>query len=317
MNISICITTFNEEATITSLLDSLLSQSKKPDQIIIVDGGSTDKTVEIIRHYQQKDSRIKLLVEKCTRARGRNLSIEIAKGDVIAITDAGCIAKHDWLKKISAPFATSRVDISAGFYTMTGDSSLQKAESIFLGVTPRNFGIKFLPSTRSMAFTKKAWEEIGGFPEGEGNSAEDTDFNYKAVKMGLKYSRVKDAIVEWGMPESLSGFFKKINEYAKWDARYKIWWHPSQHLASHNIKALLVLIRYLIALSILILSFKYATLPLLIILILIYLIWAFRKIFLEFGDYRVSLWGPVLQTTSDIGVISGFLTGIFAKKKRK
>ena len=110
-----------------------------------------------------------------------------------------------------------------------------------------------------MAFTKKAWEEVGGFPEGGGNSAEDTDFNYKAVKMGLKYSRVKSAIVEWGMPETLSEFFKKINEYAKWDARYKIWWHPSQRLASHNIKSLLILFRYSVGLSLLILNISMHT----------------------------------------------------------
>ncbi|MGA2910740.1 MAG: glycosyltransferase [Candidatus Microgenomates bacterium] len=313
MNISICITTFNEEGTIAPLLDSLMDQSKKAEQIIIVDGGSTDRTVEIIRHYQQKDSRIKLLVEKCSRAKGRNFGMEIAKGDVIAITDAGCVADKDWLKNLTAPFATGRVDISAGFYKMTGNSYLQKAESVFLGVTSRKFGINFLPSTRSMAFTKKAWEEIGGFPEGKGNSAEDTDFNYKAVKLGLKYSRVKSAEVEWGMPETLKGFFGKIRDYAKWDARYGIWWHPTQRLMSHNIKSLFILVRYVIGLAILILSFEYdLLLPVLIILIFIYFYWAYRKVYLEFGDWKVSLWGPVLQITSDFAVIAGFISGIIS-----
>ena len=89
MNISICITTFNEEGSIGPLLDSLLAQTKKAEEIVIVDGGSTDKTVEIIRHYQKKDRRIKLLTEKCSRAKGRNIGIEIAKNEIIAITDAG------------------------------------------------------------------------------------------------------------------------------------------------------------------------------------------------------------------------------------
>ena len=52
MNISICITTFNEEGSVGALLDSLLDQSLKADEIIVVDGGSTDKTLEIINHYQ-------------------------------------------------------------------------------------------------------------------------------------------------------------------------------------------------------------------------------------------------------------------------
>ena len=129
--------------------------------------------------------------------------------------------------------------------------------------------------------------------------------------------RVKDAIVEWGMPESLNEFFKKINEYAKWDARYKIWWHPSQRLASHNIKALLVLFRYALGLFLLVLGTRYRALPFLIILIFVYLIWAYRKVYLEFGDWKISLWGPALQVTADLAVMEGFLAGIFAKKKRK
>jgi glycosyltransferase involved in cell wall biosynthesis len=310
MNISICITTFNEEATTAPLLDSLLRQSKKPDQLIIVDGGSTDRTVEIIRHYQQKDSRIKLLVEKCSRARGRNLSIEIAKGDIIAMTDAGCIAEPDWLRKLTAPFTTGRIDVAAGFYKMTEETLFQKAESVFLGVRPSKFNHSFLPSTRSIAFTKGIWGEVGGFPESAGGAAEDTVFNYKLIKSAAKISRVKDAIVEWGMPETLNEFFKKVSNYAKGDAKSKIWIFPGKGITSHNIKALLVLFRYVIGLFLLILGIRYGALPFLIILIFAYIIWAFRKVYLEFGDWRISLWGPVLQITADAGVMVGFVSGI-------
>lgn len=311
MNISICITTFNEEGNIGTLIDSLLNQTKKPTEIVIVDGGSKDKTVDIIRHYQKKDSKIKLLVEKCSRAKGRNIGIEIAKSEIIAITDAGCIAHPDWLEEITGPFVHEEVDISAGFYKMIGENPMQKAMSVFLGVMPRNFGINFLPSTRSMAFRKTAWEEVGGFPEGRGNSAEDTDFNYKAVKLGMKYARVKNAIVEWGMPRTIREFRFKIQEYAKWDVRYGIWWHPAKGLASHNIKALSVLLRYLVGFLVLVLSFKFTSLfPILLICLFAYFIWAFRKIYIEFGDYRIAIWGPILQMISDFGVMSGFLSGI-------
>jgi glycosyltransferase involved in cell wall biosynthesis len=310
MNISICITTLNEERTIGVLLDSLLRQSKKPTKIIIVDGGSGDKTVEIIRHYQQKDGRIKLLVEPCSRARGRNLAVEIAKEDIIAMTDAGCIADKNWLKNLTAPFVTGRVDVSAGFYKMVGESSFQKAESVFLGVRPANFNYSFLPSTRSIAFTKKIWEEVGGFPENLEGAAEDTVFNYKLIKAKAKFSRVKDAIVEWGMPASIFNFQFKIFHYAKGDVKSKIWIFPGKNLMSHNIKSLFILFRYLIGITLLVFSLKYhALLPVLIILFLIYLIWAFRKIFLAFGDYRVAFWGPTLQITSDFGVMRGFLAG--------
>lgn len=311
MKTSICITTYNEGENISALLESLINQSKKPDEIVIVDGGSTDKTREIIRHYQKKYSYIKSVFEKCSRAKGRNISVELAKNDVVAITDAGCTADPDWFKNITKPFETGRVDVAAGFYKMVGKTPMQKAESVFLGVTPSKFNVNFLPSTRSMAFRKSAWESVGGFPEGKENSAEDTDFNYKAVKLGLKYSRVKNAIVEWGMPENLKGFFNKIRDYAKWDVKYGIWWHPTQRLMSHNIKAISIILRYVVGFVLLVLGFKYPPLlTCLIILIFLYFFWAYRKVYEEFGNNKISLWGPVIQIVSDIAVITGFISGI-------
>ncbi len=313
MNISICIITLNEEGVIASLLDSLLNQSKKAKEIIIVDGGSKDKTIEIIHHYQKKYGGIKLLVEKSTRAQGRNIGVDIAEGDVIATTDAGCVADKNWLKKITAPFLTGRVDVSAGFYRMTGGSALQKAESVYLGVRPGKFNNRFLPSSRSLAFTKKIWEELGGFPENLEGTVEDTMFNKKLIKTGAKISRVKDATVEWGMPDKLSEFFNKVFGYARGDALTKIWLFPGKGLESHNIKALFIMFRYVLGLTILVLSFKYhVLLPALIVLFLLYLIWAYRKVFLEFGDWKVALWGPIIQITSDMAVIGGFLSGILS-----
>ncbi len=314
MKISICLTTFNEEGSIGSLLESLIVQTKKFDEIIIVDGYSTDKTVEIIRHFQKKDSRIKLLVERCSRARGRNLGIEIAKNEIIVITDAGCVAKRDWIENITKPFIHDNVGVVAGFYDMIGKTNLQKAMSVFLGVTPRKFNINFLPSTRSMAFRKNVWEMVGGFPEKKYNTAEDTDFNYKVVKMGVKYARVKEARVEWGMPESLKEFYLKVRSYANWDIKYGIWWHPVQRLMSHNIKSLTVLGRYVTGIVLLLFSIKYDFLfPIILILLFVYLFWSMRKVHVEFNRVEISLLGPVVQITSDLAVMAGFLSGILGR----
>lgn len=328
MNISICITVLNEEKTIGALLDSLLNQSKKPDEIVIVDGKSKDKTVEIINHYQKRFGKIRLLKENCSRAKGRNLSVEIAKGDVILMTDAGCIASRNWLKNITEPFELNEkeksrcceanqppkliVDIVAGFYKMGVKNNFQKAESVFLGTQPKDFDITFLPSTRSIAFTKQIWEKVGGFPENLTGAAEDTVFNYKLIKAGAKFARVKNAIVEWGMPETVGQFKSKIADYAKGDAKSKIWFFPGKDLASHNIKALSILSRYFLAFIFLAFSIYYRLSPIYwFIGLLGYWSWAFRKVYLVFSDRRVALWGPILQIVSDVGVMSGFLQGIF------
>ena len=314
MNISICITTLNEEESIGRLLDSLLGQTKKPGEIVIVDGGSTDKTVEIINHYQKRFGKIKLLKEKCSRSKGRNLGVEIAKGEIIAMTDAGCVAHDDWLEEITEPFIHREIDVAGGFYHMTGLSSKGKAMQVFLGVTPGRFDINFLPSARSIAFRKSIWEKVGGFPESQNGAAEDTVFNLKLVKNKAKIARVKNAVVEWGMPTGIEDFFYKVFNYAKGDAMSNIWYFPGKGLTSHNIKALSILLRYIAAVFLLFLSLKFDYLfPILLALFLLYLIWSFRKVFLEFGDIRIAVWGPVLQISSDIAVMYGFIKGIIGK----
>ena len=89
IKVSVCITVFNEEKKIAPLLDSLLTQTKKPSEIVVVDGGSNDNTAQIIRHFQKKDKRIRFLVEPGSVAHGRNTGVEVARFPIIAHTDAG------------------------------------------------------------------------------------------------------------------------------------------------------------------------------------------------------------------------------------
>lgn len=315
MNISICITTYNEEKNISSLIDSLLKQTLKPKEIIIVDGGSSDSTLAIIQKYSNKNKFIKFIKAKCSRSEGRNIGIKLAKNEIIAVTDAGCVANKSWLREITHPFTTGVIDISAGFYKMKGRNPVQNAMSVFLGVQPQDFGLNFLPSTRSIAFTKNAWIKVGGFPESRENSAEDTDFNYKAVKIGLNYARVKTAVVEWGMPENFKDFFYKIKEYARWDALHNIWWHPIQRFTSHNIRALSIVLRHVVFLILLLLTFYNRSFsPLFFITFLGYLFYAYCKIYYKLKSAEAAIYGPLLQIVCDFAVIAGFIRGILETK---
>ena len=310
MKTSVCITTFNEEKNIGKLLDSLLRQSLKPAEIIIVDNLSSDKTVQIIRHYQKKDSRIKLWIQPSSRSAGRNYAIEIAKNNIIALTDAGCIADKNWLKNLVAPLNHREVEMVAGFYKMAGETFFQKAAAVFLGVIPDKFDFKFLPSARSMAFKKDVWERLGGFPERLTNTAEDTMFNYLALQNRVKIARVKKAFVEWGMPKTLYDFSHKIFNYAKGDAQSKIWFYSDKSITSHNIKIILIFLRYLIGVVLIVLSQKFYWLsPIILILIFFYILWAFKKVYLVTKSFFSGLWGIMLQFTSDLYAASGFIKG--------
>jgi len=311
MRTSLCLTVINELESIEILFKSISKQTTIPSQMVIVDGGSTDGTIEIIKKYQKKDNRIKLLLTKCTRADGRNLAVDSAQYDIIVMTDAGCVADKYWLERITAPFENKNVDIVAGFYKMVGNTPFQKAASVYLGVLPKDFNARFLPSTRSMAFTRGAYDAVGGFPEDLDDTAEDTVFNINALNEGLVFTRVKNAIVRWGMPQTIGEFSKKVFNYAKGDAKSKIWKHPLPNYTSHNVKVIKLLLRYLMGFSLLILALTYPLLWIAVIPgLIIYSIWAFRKSFSAYGDIRVGLWGILLQYVSDVSVMTGFLRGV-------
>jgi len=314
MKISLVVTVLNEEPSIAALLESIIQQEKKPDEMIIVDGGSNDKTCDIIKSYQKIYKYIILYEFKTTRSEARNIGIQASKGDVIVTTDAGCFAEKHWIKKITEPFKDKKVDLVAGFYEMIGGGSpLRLAMSVYIGITPDRFDDHFLASARSLAFRKVLWKKVGGFPEGLKDTAEDTMFNYKIIKSGAKIVRVKDAIVYWQLPLTLGEGFKKLFLYAKGDAKSGIWWHPLKRLQTHNIKILMVYLRYLVALYFLLLASIYEVFKLPVILgIFLYMFWSFRKVYTRTSNYKAGFWGIPVQLASDIAVMSGFLAGLIS-----
>ena len=312
MKVSLVVTVLNEEPSIAALLESLISQTRQPDEIVIVDGGSNDKTVNIIKSYQKVIKGLKLLEFKTTRSEARNIGIRSSSGDVIVTTDAGCVAEKHWIKKITQPFTDSKIDMVAGFYEMIGGSSpMRLAMSVFIGVTPDKFDDHFLASARSLAFRKILWEKVGGFPEGLKDTAEDTMFNYNIIKAGAKIARVKDAIVYWQLPLTLIEGFKKIFLYAKGDARSGIWWHPTKKFSTHNIKIAFIYLRYIFALYFILFIPLFPVLKLPFVLgVVFYMFWAFKKVYTRTNDCLAGLSGVVVQFASDIAVMCGFLSGL-------
>ncbi len=170
MKISFIATVFNEQGSIIRFLESIFNQSIPPDEIIVVDGGSTDDTLSEISKFkfpQRKNNpNIKILFKKGNRSLGRNEAIKNAKGDVILSSDAGCVLEKDWVKEILKPFKNKNTDVVAGYYKSVAKNSFQKSLIPYVLVMPDNINENdFLPATRSMAFKKSIWKKAGGFDE--------------------------------------------------------------------------------------------------------------------------------------------------------
>ena len=102
MRISVICTVLNEGESIRRLMDSLVAQSRQPDEIVIVDGGSRDNTVAVIQEYADRLP-LRVLVEPGANiSRGRNVAIAAATGDVIASVDAGVWLEPVWLAELAA-----------------------------------------------------------------------------------------------------------------------------------------------------------------------------------------------------------------------
>lgn len=220
MRVSLCITVRDEEKSIGELMRSILAQSQLPDEIVIVDGGSTDRTLEILTRCQTTHPNLIRILSfsSLNIAEGRNISIKEARYDYIASADAGVLYPIDWLEHLVGPFQKDEsIDIVAGFFEPQSESVFEECVGILLYPNPHTMvWERFLPSGRSVAFKKSVWQALNGYaewlPRGVG---EDTDFFLRAHNAGYKFAYAKDATCYWRPRQDLKGLFKQYYFYSK------------------------------------------------------------------------------------------------------
>jgi glycosyltransferase involved in cell wall biosynthesis len=222
--VSVVVTVKNEEASILQLLHSFENQSLKPQEVIIVDGGSTDGTVKAVESFIGSQSSFKLIsTNGANRSKGRNLGISAASSEIIACTDAGAVLDERWLENLVKPLMNGDADFVGGVYVQSGKSRLQKCIGILQYPNPEKLRTEdFLPSSRSVAFKKSVWNTVGGYPE-HLEKAEDTYFDLMAQRKGFKVALAKDAVVLWPARKSLRELFWQYSSYAEWDVRARFY----------------------------------------------------------------------------------------------
>ena len=116
--ISVVIPVRNEEHSIIPLLDSLKNQTLQPAEIIVADGGSTDRTVEIVETYESGAVSIHLVRGgPGFPGRGRNLGIDRASNEWVAFIDAGVKPSERWLEMLAeVAQAPENPDVVYGSY---------------------------------------------------------------------------------------------------------------------------------------------------------------------------------------------------------
>lgn len=156
MKISLILAVKNDEATIGALLDSVAAQTRQPDEIVIVDGGSSDRTRSLIESHPLQ-VRLETLAGNASACRNR--AVELAQGELIAVTEPGCTLDPAWLEAITA---LNGADVVAGVSTPVVASLFDACQACVTGAS-QSGDLEF--SSRSLAFLKVVWQELGGYPE--------------------------------------------------------------------------------------------------------------------------------------------------------
>jgi glycosyltransferase involved in cell wall biosynthesis len=215
MKTSLICTVLNEESTIDNLLDSLLKQTRKPDEIVIVDGGSKDRTVKILKaHSKRFPIPIRIIVaEGANISQGRNIAIKNAKWPVIVTTDGGTVHDRNWFKSIVKNIEDG-CDVSAGLFFPLPKTKFEEIVGRLFYPDMSKVPDDWPPSSRSAAFTKKIWERAGGYPE-ELYTAEDAVFNHRLKAIGAKYKTARNAKSYWRPRPNFRKFVKQYFIYAE------------------------------------------------------------------------------------------------------
>jgi glycosyltransferase involved in cell wall biosynthesis len=223
MTITLITTVLNEGDNIRRLMDSLRAQTHQPDEIVIVDGGSHDDTVKILREYE-KSLPLRIEIEAgCNISRGRNLAIQAARGNIIAVTDAGVVLANDWLEHLTKPFDNPNVQVVSGFF----QADVQTPFEVAMGATVLPLvnevnPATFLPSSRSVAFKKAVWKKVGGYPEWL-DYCEDLVFDLRLKLIADPFSFSPLAVAHFRPRGSLRAFWKQYFLYARGDGKADLW----------------------------------------------------------------------------------------------
>lgn len=323
LRFSLVTTVFNEAKRLSQTIKDIEDQSVKPDELVIVDAGSKDGTVEILEEWSRSSEiPIKVIIERgCNVARGRNIAISHAFHDLIVSTDFGCRFHPCWLQSITEPFIDPAMEVVGGSFTVRPDEMdtlAGKADYILQKGYPVVMDQNFSVSSRSIAYKKYVWERLKGYPEWLTLAADDTIFWRLIKKGGFKYRLVDKPYVYWMRHKTFTGFAKEDFRYGLGDGEGRI---NQRNVIS---KVLETLLRYSLFLNIILLPFTLSYSPWPFVCLLCQLpglrsyVRAFgnwllvKKYGIGFSAFLASLY---LTEVVRINYIKGYSKGYFSKNR--
>ncbi|WP_270641862.1 glycosyltransferase family 2 protein [Paraclostridium sordellii] len=230
MNVSVIIPVYNEEKYIEETIMSIENQTydKSKIEVIVVDGMSSDKTVDILNNLKdQLNISMKIEINKKRIApTAMNIGIKVATGDVIIRIDGHSYMDKNFIKEAISFISDRKVDCVGGpIYTINNSfigEAISKAMSCPFGVGNAKFRYSseetYVDTLAFGAYKKDVFEEVGLFDE-ELVRNQDDEFNLRLVRSGGKILLTPNIKSYYYSRSSIKKLWKQYFQYGYWKVR--------------------------------------------------------------------------------------------------
>ena len=281
----------NESLTINALWESILKQTRQPDGIVFVDGGSNDDTIKLLYRLTDGDSRVQIIASPgAFPGVGRNIGIEHSVTEWNAFTDAGIILSPDWLEQLEVVALTNpTLQIIYGNYEPVVSTFFEQCAAF--AYVPEKISINSYrmrrPFIASCLLRKSLWQQIGGFPASR--AAEDLVF-FKKVQEG-KYNQgwAPLATVHWQLQPNIRTTFNKFKTYSMHNV-----WIGMQRYWHYGIAR-----QYIVYIMLALLSFVHSV-QWFVLLLFLFILRAIKNIYTKSEHKRLS---DIINPVQMLGVI--------------
>ena len=220
LRISLAVPVRNAARSLPLCLAALERLDPAPAEILLVDNGSTDGSLPLLRAFARERAaeRAQVLEEQRRgAAAARNAALRVAKGEVIAFTDADCAPEPAWLRHLAGPFADPTVGAVAGRVLPAPATSTLELFSALYTLrlpdrparhrcwTPWEGGYP----TANFAIRRTLAHELEGFDERLAISGEDYDLCARLYARGSEIAYVPDARVAHFHRTALAGMLRQ------------------------------------------------------------------------------------------------------------
>jgi len=217
--VTVAIPCYNGEKFLSKNIASIINQSRAPDEIIVIDDGSTDKSAEIAKEFPE----VKLIQHPSNQglAASRNTALRNASGSIIIYLDADVIAHPKLLESLLSQYSSEDIAGVGG----RGIEIENEANNIYNEWralhASQGFGENSLNGVNMLwgmcsSYRKKILEMIGGFDPIYKTNGEDVDMGIKINKLSLKLVYMPDAIVYHNRNDNFDSLKEMLARWYFW-----------------------------------------------------------------------------------------------------